>query len=447
MNTCSQFVRPAPRMALLVFLAGLLVACGSGPAVAPAPTAPLPGQPASVPPGRPTAALPAQPTAAVPARPTVAPVQPGSPATTAPVPGPDGKLRLPQLQFGVVAHLYYTDRERALTLARIGGFDWIRQQIHWRDIEDSPGVYKWGDLDAIVERVNAQGLKLLVNIVRSPDFYGANSGKPDDPRALGNLVEAMAQRYGAKIGAIEIWNEPNLAYENGGRVTEADPGKYAEILAECYRRIKAVNPNIIVVAAAPSSTGVNDPAVALSDETYLRLVYTYNNGMVKDYFDVQAVHPGGAANSPDWLFPDNPGDAQGWNDHPTHYFRHVENIRKLMVENGLADRQMWITEYGWATPNNTPGYEFGNQIPLEKQADYIRSAVERVYTQYRDEQGRPWVGNLFLWNLNFAVLWGVQGNPEHEQGSFGILNPDWSPRPAFLTLQGLHAQIKQEQGR
>jgi hypothetical protein len=407
---------------------------------------------------QPTPALPttaaSQPTTA----PTAAPVAttaPTTPATAAPVQPTavqnpstaNDKLRLDALNFGVVAQLYWTDRSRVLELTRIAGFDWVRQQIHWRDIEDSPGTYKWGELDLIVEEVNARGLKLLVNIVRSPDYYGTNSGKPKDPKALGDFVEAIAQRYGTKIAAIEIWNEPNLAYENGGKITTDDPGLYAEILAECYRRIKAVNPNIIVLAAAPSSTGVSDPAIALSDVEYLRLMYTYKDGMVKDFFDIQAVHPGGAANSPDWLYPDNPGTAEGWNDHPTHYFRHIENIRALMVEHGLADRQMWITEYGWATPNDTPGYEFGNQISLEKQSEYIQAAIERVYNEYRDEQGRPWVGNMFLWNMNFAVLWGAQGKPNHEQGSFGVLGPDWSPRPSFIMLQGLHAQLKQEQGR
>jgi polysaccharide biosynthesis protein PslG len=385
----------------------------------------------------PTASTSPSPTAGTTIAPTAAPF----------APPPGGALRLPALEFGVVAQLYYTDRSRVLQLATIGGFDWVRQQVHWRDIEDRAGVYKWGELDNVVNDTAAAGVKLLVNIVRSPDFYGTNSGKPRDPKAMGNLVAAMADRYGPKIGAYEIWNEPNLAYENGGRVTADDPGRYVEILAECYRRIKAIDPQLFVLAAAPSSTGVNDPNVALSDERYLRLMYEYNGGAIREVFDIQAVHPGGAANSPDWLFPEEPGDRPGWNDHPTHYFRHVENTRRLMVEAGLGDRQIWITEYGWATPNNTPGYEFGNLVSLETQAEYVTRAVTRAYEQYRDEQGRPWVGNMFLWNMNFAVLWGAQGNPDHEQASFGLLNPDWSPRPAFLALQGLHARIKAEQGR
>jgi len=51
--------------------------------------------------------------------------------------------------------------------------------------------------------------------------------------------------------------------------------------------------------------------------------------------------------------------------------------------------------------------------------------------------------------MNFAVLWGAQGNPDHEQASFGILNPDWSPRPSFLAIQGYLAERKRrmESGR
>lgn len=49
---------------------------------------------------------------------------------------------------------------------------------------------------------------------------------------------------------------------------------------------------------------------------------------------------------------------------------------------------------------------------------------------------------MFIWNLNFAPLWNVQGNPAHEQAAFGLINPDWSRRPAFLRVQQLINDIK-----
>lgn len=355
--------------------------------------------------------------------------------------------RIDEVEFGVVAHLFYTDRNRALTLAQIAGFDWVRQQIHWKDIEASPGVYYWDEVDRIIEDTSGFNTKLMISIVQSPDFYEKNHGIPADPKPFGNLVANMIDRYGGLITAVEVWNEPNLAVENGGRIDDSAVGNYAEMLMEAYRRIKEKRPYTYVIAAAPSSTGVNDVNLAMDDEKFLRTLYAYKNGAVKDYFDAQGMHPGAAANPPDTLWPDKPGNPIGWNDHPSHYFRHVENVRQIMVESGLADKQIWLTEYGWATANNTPGYEYGNAVSMEDQAQYTIDAEQMVYEKYRDETGRSWIGVMFLWNLNFAVLWGQEGNPLHEQAAYGILNPDWSPRPVFIALQGVNERIKKEQGK
>ncbi|GAB4111579.1 MAG: cellulase family glycosylhydrolase [Roseiflexaceae bacterium] len=436
--------------AAAAILGAMLAACGgqptppaTQPTSAPAPTAAA-GEPTAIP--APTSA-PSEPTAA-----------PGEPtAVPAPTEEPQGEfepgspIRTRDTQFGVVSHLYYTDRSRVLTLTNIAGFTWTRQQIQWKDIEGpNPGEYAWGELDNIVNDAAANNIKLLISIVKSPTFYNPTNGLPSDPTAMGNFVEALMLRYGDKIGAVEIWNEQNLAVENGGRVTVEDAGRYVEILVESYNRIKAISPNTIVLAGAPSSTNFEREDVALPDEKYYRAMYSYKDGLIKGHFDAQAVHPGGAANPPDTMFPDKPNTIANcppelgscWTDDPTHYFRHIENVRRFMVEEGVGDHQIWVTEFGWTIKNNTPGYEFGNFVSPEQQAQYIVDAMRQSRDTYRDEQGKPWVGVMFLWNMNFAVLWGGEGNPDHEQAAFGILNPDWSPRPSFLAIQSYLAEIK-----
>jgi hypothetical protein len=442
-------VRSLSGLTLLMVLALFLAACGSGTPVATSPTSapPTSALPTSAPPTSvpPTSVPPTSvPPAAATVLPTVQPVQPTQAPTTTDL-NPD------YLLFGVVAHLYYTDRERVLQLTQNAGFDWVRQQIYWRDIEDPvKGIFAWDEIDPIVATVNAYGRKLLVNVVRSPTAYNATNGLPDDPEDFANFMAVLAERYKGKIHAYEIWNEPNLAHETGGTITPADVGRYVEMLKLAYTRIKAIDPDALVLAAASSSSGVTNPSIALSDEEFYRAMYTYNGGEVRNYFDIQAVHPGGAANPPDTLWPDNPSYIVGckpapdrcWNDHPTHYFRHIENVRAWMEEYGMADKEIWITEYGWATPNVSPGYEFGNFVSLEQQADYITGAIRLTYENY------PFVGNLFLWNMNFAVTKAENGlDPNHEQGSFAILNPDWSPRPSYLAIQSLIAELKQREGR
>jgi polysaccharide biosynthesis protein PslG len=436
-------------LALLILAAQLLAACSdaSQAAVAASTIMTLPTavvRPAAtssaaavVPAGMPQLANKSVPT------PTFLPIPTPLPQPPTPTTQPTGAgglafpLKTDKLNFGVAAHLFYTDRDTPLQAARDAGFGWVRQQIHWRDQEGPAGNYLWGELDDIVASANAHGLKLLISIVRSPTFYTANGsdGLPADPQSLGNFVAALAEHYQGRVHAIEIWNEQNLAYENGGAVSTEDAGHYVELLKEAYTRIKAIDPNIYIIAGPPSSTAVNSPGVAISDERYYRAMYSYQNGIIRNYFDAQAVHPGGSANPPDTIWPENPSMAQGWTTDRTFYFRHVEDARKLMLEYGLGDHQIWITEYGWATQNNTPGFEFGNQISFDQQADYIVGAMRRTKEQY------PWVGNMFLWNLNFGPLRARDGEPLNEQASFGILNGDYSPRPSYIAIQGYLGEL------
>ncbi|MCS6840626.1 MAG: cellulase family glycosylhydrolase [Roseiflexus sp.] len=355
--------------------------------------------------------------------PTLQPLGPGG------MPHP---LRVRRLQFGVHAHLFWTDRATPLRLAKDAGFGWIRQQIHWKDQEGPPGFYAWGaELDTLIADVHARGLKLMISIVRSPRFHGrgGSDGLPEHPETLGNFVAALAQRYKGRIHAIQIWNEQNLAYENGGYVSTNDARHYVEILKVAYRRIKEVDPTIIVVSGAPASTAVDNPSVAISDIRYYSAMFAHENGVMRNYVDALGVHPGGSANPPETFWPDAPSPAQGWTDHPTFYFRNVERIRRLMEEYGLADIPVWITEFGWATRNNTPGFEFGNQVSYEQQAQYIVGAMRWTEERY------PWVDAMFLWNLNFAPLRARNGEPWHEQASFSIINADYTPRPAYRAVQ------------
>src|SRR5512132_240781 len=195
--------RPAAVVALLCLAMPLLVACSgdsqaavAAPAIITLPTAAV--RPAAtsaaavVPDGMPQLANAAAPTPTFLPIPTPLP-QPPTP-TTQPT-GPGGlafPLKTDKLNFGVAAHLFYTDRDTPLAMARGAGFGWVRQQIHWSDQEGPPGNYAWGELDAIVDTVNEYGLKMLISIVRSPSFYTANGGDglPQDPQSLGNFVAA-----------------------------------------------------------------------------------------------------------------------------------------------------------------------------------------------------------------------------------------------------------------
>jgi GH35 family endo-1,4-beta-xylanase len=433
-------------LAILV-VANIVVACGGGdvpPTQSPPATDVPAGEPTAVPAGNDpaTEAPAAVEPSAVPAgeQPTSEPAG-GDTPTTPPDSVPGNPKRLDYLEYGAAAQLYYTDRNRALTLMNNANFDWVRQQIHWKDIEGPKGNFGWGELDSIVADANAKNIKVMLSIVRAPSWTRADgtTGMPDNVTDMGDFVEALALRYKGKVQAYEIWNEQNLDHENGGSKESIDVAKYMELLIESYNRIKAVDPDAFVISGAPTSTGDSDTAI--DDIEYFRQMFSYKDGIIRSHVDGIGFHPSPSYNPPSTLWPDNPGPGPGWREHPTHYFRHIENLKALMDEMGLGDFQVWVTEFGWATQNETPGYEYGNEISFDLQAEYVLEALRMTREEY------PYVAALIIWNLNFSILWNESKQPLHEQASFSILNADWSPRPVYNNLQAFIGAVKTEEGR
>lgn len=351
--------------------------------------------------------------------------------------------------YGYNAMLYHDmapwqDRSRVLELTKASGITWIRQQITWKDLHKEDGEISWGELDQIVEDAHAAGIHLLITVIQAP-WWATPNGHNGLPRrehfgTFAHFMGQMAARYRGKVQAYEIWNEQNLACQNGGdcssaggiggRVISAD--FYVDMLYEAYNAIKANDPGAIVVSGATASTETNDPDYAISDTRFMQQMLTNPRFRA----DVIGVHPGDRNNPPDTLWPENPGPGPGWQTSREFYFRRIEDMRAIAVQCGKGDMQFWITEFGWATPNITPGFEYGNANSFEDQSQWIVRAFDKGRYDYA-----PWVGAMFVWNLNFAISWkGAHNNPLHEQASYGILNPDWSPRPAWYAIQEMPKQ-------
>lgn len=353
-----------------------------------------------------------------------------------------------QFVYGYNVHLYgqgtpWQDRNRVMQVSKNSGITWMRQQVRWMDLHDRSGAIYWGELDNIVSDAQANGISLMLSIVAAPGWATSNGSHGMPTRAnfpkFADFMGQMAARYKGRVQAYEIWNEQNRACENGGDCATAggtggvvaSADYYVDLLATAYDAIKANDPYAIVVSGAPTSTETNRTDIALSDTSYMASMAS--NPKFRSHVDAIGVHPGGHYNSPDQMWPDNPGPGPHWRTSREFYFRRIEDIRNVLVQNGMADKQIWVTEFGWATKNNTPGYEYGNSISFQTQSDWIVRGFQKSRREYA-----PWVGAMFLWNLNFAVPWRYQGNELHEQASFGVLNGDWSPRPAWYAIQAMN---------
>ncbi|MGH2368888.1 MAG: cellulase family glycosylhydrolase, partial [Chloroflexota bacterium] len=283
--------------------------------------------------------------------------------------------------------------------------------------------------DSIVDHAMSAPLNIIFSVVSSPSWSradGRTDGPPDDYADFANFLSQLATRYQGQVRAYEIWNEQNFSREwGGGRI---NAGEYVELLKAAYTAIKAADPSAIVVTGALTPNGFTDPAVAIDDLTYLEGMYQYQDGIIKQFSDAIGAHAGGY-NSPPQAEPFRPGMpvTAEFRDHPSFYFRRIEQLRDVMVRYGDADKKMWLTEFGWSTANAAPGYEYGNDNTAAEQATYLVNAFNMAKTQY------PWMGVMFVWNLNFATLPDLPASDE--KPPFAILNRDWTPRPAYLALQ------------
>ena len=349
---------------------------------------------------------------------------------SSPAPAP----RVTNFGFGIQAHWIHNDHTQIVNHIKGIGFNWAKQQIEWKAVEGSgKGQQDWGETDRLVNSANANGINVLLSVVKAPAWArpgGADlsvEGPPANPQDFADFLGAMAARYKGRVQAYEVWNEQNLHYEWGNQPINA--GEYVTLLKLAYQAIKAQDPNAIVISGAMTPTGVNNGTTAIDDVIYLEQMY--QAGM-KNYCDAVGAHPSGYNNPPDANFGYNDPAEPAFKNHPSFFFRDtMERYRNVMVVYGDAGKKIWPTEFGWASVENlapapAPGYEYAANITEAEQAQYVVRAYEM-------SRNWGWVGAMFLWNLNFAPVSG----PQDEKAAFGIVRGDWSQRPVFAGLANM----------
>ncbi len=325
--------------------------------------------------------------------------------------------------YGIQAHMIHNDHGPIINAIAGMGFGWVKQQVEWINYEPSKGNYNWGELDRVANSASGAGIKVLFSILRSPKWANSDpDGPPRNFNDLGDFLAAMATRYKGKVQAYEVWNEQNLGREWKGHTLSAS--KYVELLRIAYQRIKAADPDAVVVAGALTPTGWNDGVVAIDDRLYLRQMY---DAGLKSVCDAVGIHPSGFANPPDALYPEPKPSAPSHNNHPSFYYRNtMEDYRNIMVEYGDSRKQLWPTEFGWAvSAKPEPGYEYAAYNNESTRAQWIVRA-------YQMGKSWGWVGPMFLWNLNFRLV-----APGTEMAAFVIMDPGWRATPAYAALRDM----------
>lgn len=334
-------------------------------------------------------------------------------------------------EYGIQAFLWWRPEiaQRDLVLVQEMGFGWVKQAFAWRDIETlEKGKYDWWRPDFIVNAAEEAGLKLLIRIDRQP-FWSQphdelrDNRPPEDLADFGDFCGVMAERYRGRIAAYQVWNEPNLSREWGDQ--PPDPAAYTELLKVCYQAIKAADPQAIVVSAGLAPTGTDLP-LAMPDGDFLQGMYAAG---AADYFDVLGLNAPGYKAPPETA-PEDGETTPEYGGGRWFVFRHVEDMRAIMVANGDGAKQAAILEMGWTTDSINPTYAW-HAVSEQEQADYL----VRAY-RYAADNWRPWMGLMVT-----IYIADYDWTPDNEQWWWAVTLPDGRPRPAYTALQELDKAI------
>ena len=358
--------------------------------------------------------------------------------------------------YGVQAHMLGGDDliARSMLSTKQLGFNWIKQQVRWEDFESQAGNINFQQLDWIRAKAEEQqGISVLLSVLVTPEWareagFDANAvGPPRDNAFFARFVGSLAGRYcNSSIRAIEVWNEQNLHYEWGNKLSSVtvSAAEYVQLLKAASAAIREACPSMLVVSGALTPAGNNRRSdgfvLAIDDLEYLKEMIRL--GML-NYVDAVGAHPSGFNVPPHATVRDycsiiqNTGMANfdagciKNTPHRSFSFRSTMEEYRAAVAAVNPAIPIWPTEFGWAVsiPPGNPKYRDIYLFALDNSYEEQAAWTVQAYQMMKDW---GWVAAPILWNLNFRVI--AQGT-EREQ--WGIVNPDWSPLPVYNSLKAM----------
>jgi len=333
----------------------------------------------------------------------------------------------PSLTYSIQAFMWWGDWWATIHSQWIQtmAFTHVKQTFAWVDIEPARGDLRFDQADVLLTLLESRGLRVIARLTDAPAWShpsimneqaaGYVDAPPDNVDDYANYCFAIASRYRGRIAAYQIWNEPNLSREWGGR--EPNAAAYTHLLRQCSAAIRRADRNAIIISAGLAPTGTYD-VTAYPDDVYLQQLY---DAGFQNYIDVVGMH------APGYSEPSlSPDQVQADGRQRFFTFRRVEDLRRIMVANGDAARQVAILEMGWTTDQVNPSYSWF-AVDEPTQAQYLVEAYA-----YAAAHWNPWVGlvsTIYIASPTWTAA--------NEETWWSVTTPDGRTRPAYVALANM----------
>ncbi|MEA2391933.1 MAG: polysaccharide biosynthesis protein PslG [Solirubrobacteraceae bacterium] len=323
---------------------------------------------------------------------------------------------VPDITWGVS----HAEIDKTVGLMHDAGVQWVRTNVPWNAIEpDRKGAYNQGfldDIDYAIQKARDAGMKVIIPVSDGVPYWasadphksGGSYEKTYHPRHYSDYADFFAfvvNRYKAMgVHAYEVWNEPNLKRFWASGV---NAGEYAQMLRAAYPAIKAADPDSTVISGGLSG----------NDRGYLQQLYAHGAG---HSFDVAGIH--------DYAWGD---PSKCWQDgsgrNAEDAFCGIQEVRKVMVDHGDADKAIWITEMGWSTCQNSSSACMQSGVSRSQQASYTTKAFHILDDRYR------YVKVALVYNFR-NDSW-LHDDPRDWEAQTGLVTTHFTPKPALRAFR------------
>ncbi len=272
------------------------------------------------------------------------------------------------------------DMPAAANLCALAGLNLVRDRLSWSDLEKTPGkLPEKTRYDVSADVQAAAGLKILQVNHSVPSWgwswsYDQRGRFPSDLRDAYNFYRRIAARWRGKVLAIEPWNEADGQSFGGHTGCEM-----AAMQKASYLGLKAGWPGVIV--------GQN--AFAIHRRSTLD---DFHANRAWPYFETYDLHNYEAFDKYAAAFADHRAVSAG--------------------------RPLWVTE------TSLPVRWSGDKKFQEPTQPDLRTQAERVAKTYA----------LSIHEGSAAVFYFILGHYIEGQVQFGLVRPDFTPRPGYLAL-------------
>jgi hypothetical protein len=290
---------------------------------------------------------------------------------------------------------------------------WVRVFMLWSVLEPQPGVYNIPGIAAYRNFFNdlPKGTKIDADVVGTPPWAAGGSTSiatpPTDDGTYATFLSHLVGVFHGRVTAWELWNEEPSANWWSGTIAQ-----FAGLVKAAYPAIKAADPSATVVL------GANNPEW---------LTQLYADG-IKGYFDADAIHTDTACNVTSPYIYEYNRDTTTVNQ---YFFLGFTGIHAIMAAHGDASKQIYMTELGWSSTSAecSTGLWAGQKlagVTQQTQATYLTQAYHCLaQPQYSYVAAAMWF-ELYNGGTSSAAL-----------DNYGLLNSDYSPKPAFNAFEAV----------